>query len=94
MSKRSPKTIIDRVFEEFLAEQKAKLSPNTLRKYENIVDRAASKRSSAKPDAILEQIMAFNKAKGGGVLIRRQSKGYSVFREDTGQPVARLRPNW
>ncbi len=46
----------------------------------------------AAPDPILARIEAYNKAKGGGVLIRKQSKGYSLFREDTGQPVARLRP--
>ncbi len=46
----------------------------------------------ASPRPILARIEAFNKAKGGGVLIRKQSKGYSLFREDTGEPVARLRP--
>jgi hypothetical protein len=38
MSKRAPATTIDRVFEEFLAEQKARLSPRTLGKYEGILD--------------------------------------------------------
>ncbi len=46
----------------------------------------------AAPDPILARIEAYNKAKGGGVLIRKRSKGYSLFREDTGKPVARLRP--
>lgn len=46
----------------------------------------------AKLDAILARIEAFSEAKGGGVVIRKQSKGYSLFREDTGEPVARLRP--
>jgi len=53
--------------------------------------RGTRKKSSATPDTMLERITAFNKAQGGG-LIRKQSKGYSLFREDTGQPVARLRP--
>ena len=38
MSKQSPKKTIDRVFEEFLAEQQARLSPKTLRKYDDILD--------------------------------------------------------
>ena len=38
MSKRAPKMTIDRVFQEFLAEQEARLSARTLRKYENILD--------------------------------------------------------
>jgi hypothetical protein len=46
----------------------------------------------AAPDAILARIEAFNEARGGGVLIRKQARGYSLFREDTGEPVARLRP--
>jgi hypothetical protein len=54
--------------------------------------RKAAKKSSAKPDPMLERITAFNEAEGGGVLIQKQSKGYSLFREDNGRPVARLRP--
>jgi hypothetical protein len=41
---------------------------------------------------MLERTVAFNEAQGGGVLIRQRSKGYSLFREDDGCPVARLRP--
>jgi hypothetical protein len=41
---------------------------------------------------VLERIEAFNVANGGGVLIRKAAKGYSLFREDTGRPIARLRP--
>ena len=52
----------------------------------------AKKKSSAKPDPMLERIMAFSEAKGGRVLIQKQSKGYSLFREDNSRPVARLRP--
>ncbi len=43
-------------------------------------------------DRFLERIEAFSKAKGGGVLIRKANRGYSLFREDNGRPVARLRP--
>ena len=46
----------------------------------------------AKTDPFLDRIQAFNEAKGGGVTIRKVAKGYSLFREDTGAPVARLRP--
>ena len=38
------------------------------------------------------RIEAFNTAHGGGVMVRRDAHGYSLFREDTGAPVARLRP--
>jgi hypothetical protein len=42
-------------------------------------------------DNLLARIEAFNAAKGGGS-IRKAGKGYSLFREDNGKPVARLRP--
>ena len=45
-----------------------------------------------KADNILARIEAFNQAKGGGVIIRRAAKGYSLFREDNGRSIARLRP--
>jgi hypothetical protein len=45
-----------------------------------------------KSDEILDPIEAFNQAKGGGVIIQRAAKGYSLFREDNGKPIARLRP--
>jgi len=41
---------------------------------------------------LLTRIEAFNEANGGGVIIQKAAKGYSLFREDTGRPVARLRP--
>lgn len=44
-------------------------------------------------DEILERIVAFNQAQGGGVRIERRSNGYSLFREDNGRPIARLRPS-
>jgi len=43
-------------------------------------------------DDFLARIEAFNEAKGGGVVIRKAARGYSLFRADTGRPVARLRP--
>ena len=45
-----------------------------------------------KLDEILDRIEAFNQVKGGGVIIQRAAKGYSLFREDNGRPIARLRP--
>ncbi|MFQ5401670.1 MAG: hypothetical protein ACE5E7_18990 [Anaerolineae bacterium] len=45
-----------------------------------------------KSDPLLERIEAYNEAQGGGVLIRRASKGYSLFVEEDGSPIARLRP--
>lgn len=45
-----------------------------------------------KTDEFLDGIEAFNQAKGGGVIIQRAAKGYSLFREDNGIPAARLRP--
>jgi len=44
-----------------------------------------------KIDPFLEQISAYNQAHGGGVVIQRSRGGYSLFDEDNGSPVARLR---
>jgi hypothetical protein len=43
-------------------------------------------------DFTLARIAAFSEAQGGGVAIKRAGAGYSLFREDTGDPLARLRP--
>jgi hypothetical protein len=43
-------------------------------------------------DNLLSRIEAFSQAKGGGVIIRRAARGYSLFREANGKPIARLRP--
>jgi hypothetical protein len=45
-----------------------------------------------KTEELLDRIEAFNQMKGGGVIIQRAAKGYSLFREDDGRPIARLRP--
>lgn len=45
-----------------------------------------------KSDPMLERIMAFSEAQGGGVTIRRDKWGYSLFVESDGTPIARLRP--
>ena len=49
-------------------------------------------RTRAKNDPILDRIRAFDHAKGGGVLVERVNKGYSLFSAATGGPIARLRP--
>lgn len=43
-------------------------------------------------DEMLARIEAFNAEQGGGVHVQKAAKGYSLFRQDTGKPVARLRP--
>ena len=45
-----------------------------------------------KSEPLLERIEAYNEAQGGGVIIRRANKGYSLFIESDGSPIARLRP--
>jgi len=39
-----------------------------------------------------ERIEAFNQARGGGVAMHKAGRGYSLTSENTGAPVARLRP--
>ena len=43
-------------------------------------------------DAILECIQAFNRAHGGGVVVQKVARGYSLRSERGGAPIARLRP--
>src|SRR5207244_85547 len=45
-----------------------------------------------KTDIVLTRIEAFHTAQDGGVVIQQAAKGYSLFRADTGKPLARLRP--
>ncbi len=42
-------------------------------------------------DLLLARIEAYSAAQGGGVIIRRAGKGYSLFVEEDGAPIARLR---
>jgi len=46
-----------------------------------------------KSATMIERIAAFNATMGGGVRIEKRSNGYSLFREHSGRPVARLRPS-
>jgi hypothetical protein len=43
-------------------------------------------------DFVQSRIEAFNREQGGGVSVRKDARGYTLVREDTGMPVARLRP--
>lgn len=43
-------------------------------------------------DPLLQRIETYNAAQGGGVLIRQVKKGYSLFLEEDGTPLAQLRP--
>jgi hypothetical protein len=44
------------------------------------------------PNPMLERIEAFNRGRGGGVVVRRATKGSSLYSERSGGPVARLKP--
>jgi len=43
-------------------------------------------------DFVQSRIATFNERHGGGVGVRKDRHGYTLFREDCGEPVARLRP--
>lgn len=43
-------------------------------------------------DFVQSQIESFNDQHGGGVSVRKDTRGYTLMREDDGIPVARLRP--
>lgn len=45
----------------------------------------------ARRDEVLERIEAFNRACGGGVLVHRAARGYSLYAAATGGPIARLK---
>ncbi len=43
-------------------------------------------------DFVQHKIEAFNREQGGGVSVRKDRNGYNLVRDDTGTPIARLRP--
>ena len=43
-------------------------------------------------DPMRERIEAFNQARGGGVVVHKAGRGYSLTSERTGAPLARLKP--
>ena len=55
-------------------------------------DRAARRAASVILDFVQSRIEAFNREQGGGVSVRKDARGYTLIREDTGTPLARLRP--
>jgi hypothetical protein len=54
---------------------------------------AASAGQSVIIDFIQRRIEAYNDELGGGVAVRKNRDGYTLIREDTGSPMARLRPD-
>jgi hypothetical protein len=73
-------------------------------KSKNAPKRRASERAERSParsprrdttvilDFVQSRIEAFNREQGGGVAVRKDTHGYTLTCEDTGMPVARLRP--
>lgn len=58
---------------------------------------AGSRRASAgEPpivlDFVLNRISLYNEGCGGGVNVRKDSRGYTLYLEDGNTPIARLRP--
>lgn len=43
-------------------------------------------------DAMLEHIEGFNFARGGGVIVRKVARGYTLLSERTGAPIVRFQP--
>ena len=43
-------------------------------------------------DFVQSRIEAFNEEQGGGVAVRKDAHGYTLLHEDSGMPIARLRP--
>jgi hypothetical protein len=43
-------------------------------------------------DFVQRRIEAFNVEQGGGVAVRKDAHGYTLLQEDSGIPIARLRP--
>jgi hypothetical protein len=56
------------------------------------VHRATASERAVVLDFVLFRIEAFIQKQGGGVSVRRDRGGYTLIRDDTGTPVARLRP--
>src|ERR1700677_3377520 len=57
---------------------------------------AAGRSGTGGPAVILDlvqlRIEVFNREQGGGVLVRKDRNGYTLVREESGVPIARLRP--
>ena len=46
----------------------------------------------SEPDALLERIQSFNRTRGGGVVVQKAARGYSLLSERSRAPIARLSP--
>lgn len=67
-------------------------SPSARRGTTTSLGRSKDDRRAIVLDFVQSRIEAFNKKHGGGVGVRKDAHGYTLFREDTMSPVARLRP--
>ncbi len=55
-------------------------------------DRSGASERAVTLDFVRYRIEAFNREQGGGVLVRKDRNGYTLVREESGVPIARLRP--
>ena len=55
-------------------------------------DRAGAGARAITLDFVQFRIEAFNREQGGGVVVRKDRNGYTLVREESGVPIARLRP--
>ena len=82
MKKRKPGKTIDQLFDEFLADQKDRLSPRTLSKYRDIIDLYRSYLESFWPDHSGEEYKAITAADGtycGTFGAEEMAYGFSQF---------------
>jgi hypothetical protein len=66
--------------------------PSTKRDSNSLSRLPAEHRRAVILDFVQSRIESFNEQHGGGVGVRKDSRGYTLFRQDTKSPVARLRP--
>jgi hypothetical protein len=66
--------------------------PRTQRGPASQTARSATPRRPVVLDFVQSRIEAFNEEQGGGVAVRKDAHGYTLLREDSGTPIARLRP--
>ncbi len=55
-------------------------------------DRRSASGRAITLDFVQYRIEAFNREQGGGVAVRKDRNGYTLVRDDSGTPLARLRP--
>jgi hypothetical protein len=55
-------------------------------------DRSGPQGRAITLDFVQYRIEVFNREQGGGVTVRKDRNGYTLVREESGIPVARLRP--